>query len=354
MAGEPKATIRFALIGAGNIAKIYVAAFAAVPNATVTVVCNRTEATGRALAEQAGADWVADFYEAVRREDVDAVVVATPSGTHADIAVAAAKAGKHLLVEKPLDITLSRVDAILNAVEAAGVVLASVFPLRFTEGAQRAKAALDAGRLGQLTLADVSVKWFRPQSYYDNSWRGRWATDGGGALMNQAIHNVDLVQWLAGPVTSIIGRTATLAHEMETEDTASAVLTYANGALGVIQGATSCWPGDPARVELHGNRGTIVLEEGRIVVWKLQDAAPGEEDAMLALEQAAGSGASDPMAIGYEKHRRQIVDLIEAIQKGRPPAIQGHEARRSVEIVRAIYRSAALNAPVSLPLLDDE
>jgi predicted dehydrogenase len=205
-----------------------------------------------------------------------------------------------------------------------------------------------------LALADVSVKWFRPQSYYDGSWRGRWATDGGGALMNQAIHNVDLVQWLAGPVASVVGRTARLAHTMETEDTASALLTYANGALGVIQAATSCWPGDPARVELHGDRGTIILEEGRIVVWKLQDAAPGEEEAMLALEQAAGSGAADPMAIGFEKHRRQIVDLIEAIRTGRPPAILGKEARRSVEIVRAIYRSAASHAPVTLPLADDQ
>jgi predicted dehydrogenase len=346
--------VRFALVGAGNIAKIYVAAFAVIPDAHVTVVCSRTEAPGRALAEKCGAQWVADFHAAVQRDDVDAVVVATPSGTHADVAVAAAQAGKHLLVEKPLDITLARVDSILQAAEKAGVVLASVYPLRFTEGAQRAKAALEAGRLGQLALADVSVKWFRPQSYYDNAWRGRWAVDGGGALMNQAIHNVDLVQWLAGPVTSVVGRTTTLAHKMETEDTMSALLSYANGALGVIQGATSCWPGDPARVELHGDRGTIVLEEGRIVVWKLQDAAPGEEEAMLALEQAAGSGAADPMAIGFEKHRRQIVDLIEAIRTGRPPAIQGAEARRSVEIVRAIYRSAATNAPVLLPFADDK
>jgi predicted dehydrogenase len=141
---------------------------------------------------------------------------------------------------------------------------------------------------------------------------------------------------------------------METEDTMSALLTYANGALGVIQGATSCWPGDPARVELHGDRGTIVLEEGRIVKWKLQDAEPGEEEAMLALEQASGSGAADPMAIGFEKHRRQIVDLIEAIRTGRSPAIQGDEARRSVEIVRAIYRSAETNAPVSLPFEDNK
>jgi UDP-N-acetyl-2-amino-2-deoxyglucuronate dehydrogenase len=345
--------IRFAIIGAGNIAKIYVDAFAHVPEACVTVICNRTEVTGRTLAERAGATWVADYREAVTRTDVDAVVVATPSGAHADSALIAAQAGKHLLVEKPIEITLPRVDAIIAAAERAGVVLACVFPLRFAEGGHQAKAALAAGRLGRLALVDVYVKWFRPQSYYDGSWRGTWALDGGGALMNQAIHNIDLMQWLAGPVRSVFGRTATLAHQMETEDTASAVLTFENGALGVIQGATSSWPGDPARVELHGDRGTIVIEEGRIVTWKLADAMPGEEEAMLALETQGGSGAADPMAIGYEKHRRQIVDMVGAIQEGRPPAIQGAEARRSVEIVRAIYQSAALNRPVELPLERD-
>ena len=346
--------IRFAIAGAGNIAKIYVAAFAEIPDAQVTVVTNRTAATGLALAQQCGATWVANYQEAVARADVDAVVVATPSGTHADVAVAAARAGKHLLVEKPLDITLARVDAMIQAAEQAAVVLACVFPLRFSEGPQRTKAALEAGRLGRLTLADVYVKWFRPQSYYDSSWRGTWRSDGGGALMNQAIHNIDLVQWLAGPVASVVGRTATLAHQMETEDTASAILTYTNGALGVIQGATSCWPGEPARVELHGDQGTIILEEGRITTWKLADGTPDEEAAMLGLEQASGSGAADPMAIGFEKHRRQIVDLMEAIRTGRPPAIQGAEARRAVEIVRAIYRSAATHAPVALPLSRDE
>lgn len=347
------APLRFALIGAGNIAKIYVQAFAAVPDAQVTVVCSRTQATGETLAASCGATWLPDYREAVARPDVDAVVVATPSGTHGEVAVAAARAGKHILVEKPLEITLARADAIIEAAQQAGVVLACVFPLRFAAGVGHAKAAVEAGRLGRLTLADVYVKWFRPQSYYDRAWRGTWESDGGGALMNQAIHNIDLVQWLAGPVASVFGQTATLAHTMQTEDTASAVLTFANGSLGVIQGATSAWPGDPARVELHGDQGTIVLEEGRIVVWKLADGTPEEEAAMLNLEQVSGSGAADPMAIGFEKHRRQIVDMIEAIRTGRPPAIQGAEARAAVEIVRAIYRSARTGTLVKLPLTGD-
>ncbi len=346
--------LNFALIGAGNIAKIYVNAFGHISDARVTVICNRNESTGRPLAERAGAAWTADYADAVTRADVDAVVIATPSGSHAEIAIAAAQAGKHLLVEKPIDITLPRVDSILDAAEQAGVILACVFPLRFAAGVAKAKAAIDAGRLGRLTLADCYVKWFRPQRYYDGSWRGTWDLDGGGALMNQSIHNIDLLQYLAGPVQSIFGRTATLAHEMQTEDTASAVLTFANGALGVIQGATSNWPGDPARVELHGDRGTIVIEEGQIAKWELQDGSPEEKEAMLTLEKPDGSGATDPMAIGFENHRRQIVDLIGAIREGRPPAIPGAEARRSVEIVRAIYHSAALGQPVELPIRNED
>lgn len=342
--------LNFAVIGAGNIAKIQAEAIRHIPEARVTVVCNRTEATGRALAEKHGAVWVEDYTQAVARADVDVVTVCTPSGFHTEVAVAAANAGKHLLVEKPLDITLPRVDQIIEAAQRANVVLACVFPLRFAQGGHKAKAALEAGRLGRLTLADVYVKWFRPQKYYDGGWRGTWKLDGGGALMNQAIHNIDLLQWLVGPVASVIGRTTTLAHSMETEDTGCAVLTFQNGALGVIQGATSCWPGDRARVELRGDRGTIVLEEGRIAVWKLADATPEEEAAMLTLEQQQGSGAADPTAIGYEMHRRQIVDLIEAIQTGRPPAIQGAEARRSVEIIYAIYRSTTIGRSISLPL----
>lgn len=345
--------LNFAVIGAGNIGKIQAEALRHIPDARVSVICNRGEGAGRDLAEKHGAVWVADFQDAVTRDDVDVVTICTPSGTHMEIAVAAAQAGKHLLVEKPIDITLERVDQILAAVEQAGVVLACVFPLRFAQGVHKAKAALDAGRLGRLTLADVFVKWYRPQTYYNGNWRGTWQLDGGGALMNQSIHNIDLVQWLAGPVESIMARTATLAHEMQTEDTASAVLSFQNGALGVIQGATSCWPGDRARVELHGDRGTIVLEEGRIVVWKLADAAPGEEEAMLTLEQQQGSGAADPTAIGYEMHRRQLVDLIEAIRQGRPPAIQGAEARRSVEIIRAIYLAASEQRFVTLPILTE-
>ncbi len=346
--------LNIAIIGAGNIGRIHAEAIAHIPEARVTVVCNRNAAAGRRLAQTHGAAWTPRYEEAVVRPDVDIVSVCTPSGTHAEIAVAAAAAGKHLLVEKPLDITLPRVDHIISAASQAGVMLASIFPLRFMAGVRKAKAALEAGRLGRLTMADAYVKWYRPQEYYGVSWRGTWALDGGGALMNQSIHTIDLLQWLAGPVESVFARTTTLSHEMETEDTASAVLVFATGALGVIQGATSCWPGDPARLELHGDGGTIALEEGRIVTWQLADAAPDEAAKMLSLETRRGSGAQDPAAIGYENHRCQIVDLIEALRADRPPAVAGAEGRKAVEIVRAVYRSAASAQAIQLPLGDDD
>lgn len=345
-------TLRFAIIGAGNIAGVHAEALKAIPVARVTVICSRTEARGRALAAACGAEWVADYREAVARADVDVVVVCTPSGTHGEVAVAAARAGRHVVVEKPLEVTVPRVDAIIDAARQAGVQLACVFPTRFRAGVPYVKAAVDGGRLGRLTTVEAAVTWWRPQSYYDSSWRGTWRLDGGGALMNQAIHSVDLLRYLAGPVARVAGWVGTLAHRMETEDTAVAALTFHSGALGAIRAATSAWPGDPARVAIHGERGSIILEEGRIVGWQLTDAAPDEEGRMLALEKAMGSGASDPMGISVEPHRRQLADFVAAVQEGRPPLVDGDEGRHAVEIVRAIYHAAATGQPVALPFAD--
>lgn len=342
-----------AVLGAGNIAKVHVEAIRHLPDARVSVVSSRNREHGERLASNCGADWSGDYREAVTHPDVDIVCVCTPSGMHAEFAIAAARAGKHLIVEKPLEITLDRVDSLLAVVRETGVKLTCIFPLRFMDGVQRTKTALEAGRLGCLALADAYVKWHRSPSYYQGGWRGTWALDGGGVLMNQSVHSVDLLQWLGGPVRSVFGRTATLVHAIETEDTASAVLEFEHGALGVIQGATSTWPGEAARLDLRGEGGAITLSEGRITTWKLQDADDEEEKSMLALEQVAGSGSQDPTAITWELHRRQIADMLAAIHENREPIISGAEARKSVEIVRAIYLSAKWGCPVNLPLEKD-
>lgn len=341
--------IDFALIGAGNIGKVHARAIADIPDTRVAVVCDVVEQSARNLAEANGAAWTTDYRQAVARADVDVVCIGTPNGLHAEPAIAAAEAGKHLIVEKPLDVTLERADRIIAAAEKAGVKLTCVFPLRFMAGAPKAREAICQGRLGRLALADAYVKWYRTQEYY-GSWHGTWKLEGGGALINQAIHSIDLLQWLAGPVETVFGRTATLAHRMEAEDTGSAVLTFRSGALGVIQGATSCWPGDPSRVELHGDKGTIALDEGRIVKWKLADAAPGEEEAMLNLEPNLGSASGSPVGFSYENHRRQFAAMVQAIREDGEPPILGAEARKALEIILAIYRSAQTGAVVRLPL----
>ena len=281
---------------------------------------------------------------------VDALLVLTPPDARQDIVERAVNAGKHLLVEKPVERSLQAARSIVDLCASGQITLGVMFQHRFRPASLALKGLIEDGKLGRLRSASLSVPWWRDQAYYDEGgWKGTQALDGGGAFMNQGIHTIDLLQWLMGPVRQVSARTATLAHEMETEDTACAVLTFKNGALGVIQGATSTWPGDQATVELRGSGGTIVLEDGRIKVWKLADAGPDEEEEMINLEAAQGSGASDPNAIGYEMHRRQVVDLVEAIRQNRPPTIQGAEARKSVEIIRAIYHSAATGQPVALP-----
>jgi UDP-N-acetyl-2-amino-2-deoxyglucuronate dehydrogenase len=342
--------VGIAIVGAGAIGQYHADAIGAIPDAWVPAVYDANPQTARRLAETCGADCAGTLEDLLAREDVHVVSVCTPSGAHAEAAVAAAQAGKHLIVEKPLEVTLDRADRIIQAAEKSGVKLTCVFPLRYMIGPRHVRQACLQGRLGRLTLADAYIKWYRSQEYYAGSWRGTWALDGGGALMNQSIHNIDLLQWLAGPVKMVFGQTDTLVRSIETEDTASAVLRFDNNAMGVIQGATSCWPGDQARVELHGDRGTIVLENGRIVVWQLQGATAEEESRMRSLEEDLGSGASDPKGFSYELHRRQIAEFITAIREGQPAAIDGWEARRSLEIILAIYDSAKSGHPVKLPL----
>jgi predicted dehydrogenase len=345
-------TYGIALIGAGTIARVHAKAIAEIDNARLVGVYDTVEPASRALAaELGGLDWTGDLDELLARDDLDVVSICTPSGTHADLAIRAARAGKHLIVEKPLDISLAQADRMIAAAEKNGVKLTGIFPYRFRLGACKAKEAIDRGRLGQLVLADAYVKWYRSQDYYQG-WHGTWALDGGGALINQAIHNIDLLQWLAGPVDTVYGHVATLGHEMETEDTASAVLRFAGGAIGVIQGATSCWPGDPARAEIHGTRGTIVLEEGRISVWKLADGTPEEEMTMVTLEGQEGHTFDDPAAIAHTGHRLQIEDMLQAIEQDRAPRVSGVEARKAIEVIRAIYLSAQRDQVMRLPLAD--
>jgi predicted dehydrogenase len=289
--------------------------------------------------------------------EVDVVTIGTPSGAHMEPAVAAAEAGKHVIVEKPLEITLRRCDKIIEACKKNRVKLSAIFPSRFHDSSQELKRAVEGGRFGRLTVGDSYVKWYRSQEYYDSgAWRGTWELDGGGALMNQAIHSVDLLTWLMGPVVEITAHTATLAHKrIAVEDTAVATLKFKNGALGVVEASTATYPGYLKRIEIHGSQGSAVIKEEDIIEWDFakKDRRDTAIFKKMKGQKSSGGGASDPTAIGYHGHMLQFKDVLSAIKSGGKPAVDGREGRRSVEIILGIYKSAETGRMVKLPLKSD-
>jgi len=346
--------IGFAIVGCGMIARFHARALADVPGAALKAVVSRSQANARKLVEELklGCDAATDLGDVLKRPDVQVVIVTTPSGAHAEPAVAAANAGKHVVVEKPLEITLDRCDRIIEACAQNRVKLCTVFPSRFGDANQELKKAVAAGRFGRLTLGETTCKWWRAQSYYDEGgWKGTKALDGGGALMNQAIHNVDLLQWLMGPVTHITGFTAMLAHErIEVEDTAVASLRFANGALGVIQATTSVWPGLSKTIAIHGDKGSAVIEQDDLMRWDFNPPLPEDESMRSRFAQKTGAtgGSSNPAAISHVGHARQLADFVEALSTGRSPLVDGREGRKSVEIILGIYQAMAGGRVVEL------
>ena len=267
-------------------------------------------------------------------------------------AVQAAQAGKHVLIEKPLEITTERCDAIIDACEKAGVKLGVTFQSRFHESSQLMKKAIDSGRFGTVTMGDAYVKWYRSQEYYDSgAWRGTWNLDGGGALMNQAIHSVDLLVWLMGDVAEISAMTATLTHErIEVEDVAVANLKFKSGALGVIEATTTAFPGSLKRIEISGSHGTAILEEEDIKMWQFAEQTAEDDEIRKRMEGRtdSGGGAADPSAINHHGHTMVFEEVIASINENRTPLVSGQEGRRSVEVIRAIYESAKTGKVVKL------
>ena len=353
-------TYGFAIVGCGVIGPFHARGIAALPNAELRAAVDVVPERARKLAADFGAEPYTDLDAALERRDIDVVCVCVPSGLHAEVGVHAAEAGKHVLVEKPIDITLEAADRLIGACRRQGVKLAVISQRRFEPGVQRLRAALDDGRLGRLLLGDAVIKWYRTQEYYDSgAWRGTWALDGGGALMNQGVHYVDLLQWMMGPVERVYARCATAAHAIEVEDLALALLTFANGAHGLIEGSTAVYPGLPERLEISGTGGTVIIEAGEVKVWEFKDekgevGAYGAKLSTAATPQEAEeqvvAAAADPAALQIAGHRAQLADMIEAIATDRDPAITGEDARKPLEIILAIYESSRTGRPVALPL----
>jgi predicted dehydrogenase len=334
----------FGVVGCGMIAGFHAKAINAAGGKLTACFDTFEQSAQRLAKENAGCKPYIDINEFLADSSIDIVTIATPSGAHLDPAIAAAEAGKHVIVEKPLEVTLERCDDIIAACEKNKVKLATVFHSRFHDSSQKIKSAIESGRFGRLTLCDAIVKWYRTQQYYDSGkWRGTWKLDGGGALMNQAIHTIDLLAWLVGEVAEVTAHAALLGHEnIEVEDTATATVKFNNGAIGTIVGTTAAYPGYLKRIEISGTKGSAVLEEEDIVKWDFAEPQPEDKKINEEMQnrKSSGGGASDPAAIDFSGHAKLFANMINAIETDSKPLVDGLEGRKSVEIILAIYKAA--------------
>lgn len=331
--------INVGLIGGGNISTTHARAVRAIPGGEVVAVYGRNPKKLQALCGECGATPYDDLNAFLSHPSMEIVIIGSPSGLHSEQGIAAAQRGLHVLVEKPIDIKTKSADSLIAECERARVKLGVLFQDRCKPGVRKLKLLLDDGILGKILLVDARMKWYRPPEYYSASrWRGTWEFDGGGALMNQGIHTVDLLLWLFGDVTNVRARTAALLHEIEVEDTALALLEFSSGALGVLQATTAAYPGYPRRLEITGSEGTVILEGDLLVSADLRNSHEN-----LATEDTGelSAAATSPVVSDFRAHRRVIEDFIAAIRQDNSPVCDGREGRRSLELVERIYKDSA-------------
>jgi predicted dehydrogenase len=344
--------VRTGLIGCGNIGPTHAAALAALPESEFVAICDMDEGRARKLAADYDVLRVfTDMHELFRSGAVDAICVCTPHPSHAAIVSAAAEAGVHVLCEKPISASLADADAMIEAADRAGITFGVIFQRRFWPAAQRIRRAIDEGRLGKLTLGECTVLiWRSPEYFGSAAWRGKWATEGGGVLMNQAVHAIDQFQWFLGPAVEVYGRYATQRHGdvIDVEDTAVATVVFANGALGANTAASTVDPGFGFRVAVHGDNGATAS------VWENPEGVEGINDVWTVPgpdDEHAAVAAQEPGHPGFPGfHQQQIQDFLQAILDGRPPAVTGAEGRKALELILAIYESSRTGKPVTLPL----
>jgi UDP-N-acetyl-2-amino-2-deoxyglucuronate dehydrogenase len=344
-----------AVVGTGVVGSTHVKVLPLIEQAKLVAVCDaKRESAENSLkkAEVTGVPIYTDIADLLRSEEIDVVHLATPSGAHLEPALTAIEAGKHVILEKPLEIQLDRADAIIAAAKKRGVRVACIFQNRLKPENRAIRDAVQSGRFGKIAWAGCFTPWYRPDKYYeDGGWRGTWKLDGGGAIMNQSIHAIDLLQWIAGDVRRVSAYGASRIHpKIETEDTMSCSLQFASGAFGTIVGTTAMFPGQPVRVEIGGENGTAVSENG-LKAFSFRDATPQDQQLLAELSPNGGvaSGKSNPAAIGYEGHRRNIVSILDAWAENRDAETHGVEARKSLAIVLAMYESARRDgAPIDV------
>ncbi|MBS7634815.1 Gfo/Idh/MocA family oxidoreductase [Candidatus Bathyarchaeota archaeon] len=347
MAGK----VRFGIIGTGVGANFCASGLALIANSGIvelTAVASRREERAREFALKWGVkQWYTDYRRMLTEAPIDAVIISTPHYQHYPMALDAIEANKHVLIDKPMAISLKEADEIIREAERKGVKLGVNLQSRFDPTIKKVKEAVDEGIFGRLILGEAVVEWFRGKEYYENSaWRGRWSTEGGGVLINQAIHTIDLLLWIMGSPKFLWGQMDTFAHRIEVEDLAAAIIRFENGAIGIIQGSTAIYPGLPTRLEIHGSRGTAIIEGESLKRWSII----GGEDMVSEAGKEGLKSWAKPELVPATNHAALIKDFAEAILENRKPAVDGVEGRKSLEVIMAIYKSGRTNNIVSLPL----
>jgi len=339
----------FGIIGCGTIANWHVAGIRACKDAVLVGAADFKPEFSEKFCTKYGIKQFMSVEEMLACPEIDVVCICTPSGLHAGYAIQVANAGKHVVCEKPMALTVEDCDKVIEAVEKNNVKCCVISQSRFTKTTQTIKKALEEGKLGRVVTADVSMKYYRsPEYYLAGGWRGTWKMDGGGALMNQGIHGIDALQYLMGNVKSIYGYARTLARDIEVEDTCSAVLEFENGAVGIIQGTTSVYPGYPRRLSISGTKGTITINEEIFECYDIEGEDTLPEGVVIGGDQR--SGAADPTNMDTEGHEIQIADMVDAILTDRQPKVNARDGKRPVQIITAIYKSSQTGEKVELDM----
>ncbi|OGS18370.1 MAG: hypothetical protein A3J83_06415 [Elusimicrobia bacterium RIFOXYA2_FULL_40_6] len=340
--------IGFGVIGCGTISRHHTNAVMENADAKLVAVCDQNEGAAKELAGECGVKYYTDYRKMLEDKEIDAVSICTPSFLHPEQTIAAAQAGKHVLTEKPMAINLEDADRMIKSCKEANVKLGVIFQRRTQRAFKLIKKAVENNELGKLVLGDACMKYYRSQEYYDSAgWRGTWKFDGGGALMNQGIHFIDLLQWIMGPVDTVFAQAGALVRKIEVEDTSVTIVKFKNGAFGTITGTTSVFP-PIQRLEIHGEKGSIIVNDEDITKWDML----GPDDKAISRLESIKSGAQnpgmDPKNIGKEGHSVQVADFVDAIKTGREPMTNGEEGRKSLALILAIYKSAKTGLPVKL------
>lgn len=335
--------IGFGIIGCGAISKTHARSLQEIEGAKIVACCDVVTERAKEFGEENNCAYYTDLDQMLAREDVDAVCVLTPSGLHAAVGIPAAKAGKHVVVEKPIDITMENAKALIGAADEAGVKLCVISQQRFTDAIVKVKQATETGKFGQLNFGGSHTKWYRDQEYYDSGdWRGTWELDGGGALMNQSIHYVDMLQYIMGPIDELFAYCVTRNVDIDVEDIAVVSIKFKSGAIGLLEGNVTAYPGFYTRLDINGSDGSAIIQANQLIEWKLRS-----EEGLDGVADTEGQGGASAK-ITHSSHTRQLLDFVSALREDREPLVNGPEGLKPLEIILAIYESARIGKPVKV------